>query len=185
MRDNHVHDRHREIISSVTTRLSWLSAFTPEQVVLRSAAAQIEDAYKLAESYAQDAERWHDECERSRATVKALEAAIATLDADRASLHAHLRAKTRADATAAATDLAVVSSGPTAGEVRFYKKHYAHRSYDVFIRVADCKCNRWQGGHAGHKAHDGIAKLEGNRTDWKTIHHCASCTGGGMWRVKW
>jgi hypothetical protein len=71
------------------------------------------------------------------------------------------------------------------GEVRFYKKHYATRSHDVMVRVPDGRCNRWQGAHAGHKAQEGTAKLEANRTAWKTIHHCASCTGGGMWRVRW
>jgi hypothetical protein len=75
----------------------------------------------------------------------------------------------------------VVSSLPRKNEVRFYKKRFEHRSYDV----ADCRCNRWQRGHSGDRARAGIAKLEGNRADWKTIQHCPSCTGGGMWRVRW
>jgi hypothetical protein len=84
-----------------------------------------------------------------------------------------------------AINAATLITAPIAGKVRFYKKRYATPSFDVLIRVPDCECNRWETGHAGHKAHAGIARLEGNRRNWKTIHHFESCQGGGMWRVRW
>jgi hypothetical protein len=70
-------------------------------------------------------------------------------------------------------------------EVRFYTKRFAHRSYDVLIRVPDRRCSRWESGRAADKAQDGIARLEGKRTVSTTIHHCASCAGGAIWSVRW
>jgi hypothetical protein len=79
----------------------------------------------------------------------------------------------------------MLSTAAVRGEVRFYKKRFAHRSHDLFIRVLDCRCNQRDSGNAAHKAQAGIARLEGKRADWATIHHCASCTGGGMWSIRW
>ena len=53
------------------------------------------------------------------------------------------------------------------------------------VRVQDCGCDNWQSAHAADKARKGIARLENDRIDWKTMQHCASCTGGGMWKVRW
>jgi len=55
----------------------------------------------------------------------------------------------------------------------------------MMVCVPDCGCNRWQGAQKADKAKKGIAKLENDRSDWKIIQHCASCTGGGMWKVRW
>ena len=74
---------------------------------------------------------------------------------------------------------------PKAGEIRFYKKRFSTQGHDIMRRVGDCGCNNWEGSHSADKARKGIAKLENNRDDWRTMQHCASCTGGGMWRVKW
>lgn len=74
--------------------------------------------------------------------------------------------------------------GPISGEVRFYKKTHSTAKHDVMQLVADCGCNRWQGANKADKAKKGIERYEG-RNDWKSIQHCGSCTGGGMWRVKW
>jgi hypothetical protein len=185
MRDNNLRDRHRDIVINVTNRLALPASVTQERVVLRPTAGAIEEVLELAESYAQDADRLRDQCAMTQETVRQLEAMVATLKADRASLLAHLGARMPMEATVPAAASAVVSTLPHRNEVRFYKKRFEHRSYDVFVRVADCRCNRWQRGHSGDKARAGIAKLEGNRTDWKTIQHCPSCTGGGMWRVRW
>ena len=170
-------------------RLRWRATLPDlERVALttpREAARSIEEVLRLAESYAHDADRLRDECRSFRERVEELEAVVARLKADRASLQVHLSARGRANAIAPAVESAVIAAAPVANEVRFYKKRYATPSHDVLIRVPDCGCNRWQGAHAGHKAREGIAKLEGGRMDWKTLHHCASCTGGGMWRVRW
>lgn len=76
-----------------------------------------------------------------------------------------------------------LDDGPQSGDIRFYKC-IKHKKIDVMEPVADCRCNSWQGANKADKAKKGIEKLEG-RNDWKTIQHCGSCTGGGMWRVKW
>lgn len=52
-------------------------------------------------------------------------------------------------------------------------------------RVNDCGHNAWQGANSADKAKKGIAHFENDRKDWKTIQHCGTCQGGGMWRVKW
>ena len=52
-------------------------------------------------------------------------------------------------------------------------------------RAIGARAEQLAGGHAGDKAKMGIAKLENSRNDWSKIHHCDSCTGGGMWRVTW
>jgi hypothetical protein len=74
--------------------------------------------------------------------------------------------------------------GPEPGEVRFYKKTHSTAKYDVMRIVNDCGCNCWQSANKADKARKGIERLEG-RNDWKTCQHCGSCTGGGMWRVRW
>ena len=71
------------------------------------------------------------------------------------------------------------------GDERFYKKHYDAPMHDIMLRVGDCGHNSWENAHSADKARKGIARLEGGRNDWKTVQHCASCTGGGMWRVRW
>jgi hypothetical protein len=146
-------------------------AFEPRHLVLRPTASDLEELIRLAESYAADVDQLRIECARFRARTEQLEVLVARLKAERASVPA--------------TDAAGAVRLPVRGEVRFYKKRYSTPSFDVLIRVPDCRCNRWSGGHAGHKAREGIARLEGNRTNWQTVQHCPSCTGGGMWRVKW
>lgn len=73
---------------------------------------------------------------------------------------------------------------PKRGETRFYKKTRSKDSYDVLVRVTDCGHNVWQGAAKADKAKKGIEKLEGTN-DWKSVSHCGTCTGGGMWKVKW
>jgi hypothetical protein len=170
MRDSSRPD-HREAATTVDVRLALDVAFEPRHLVLRPTASSLDELIQLADSYAADVDRLRVECARFRARNAQLEILVARLKAERTSV-----------AAAAATGLA---ARPVRGEVRFYKKRYSTPSYDVVIRVPDCGCNRWSGGHGGHKAREGIVRLEGNRTNWQTVQHCPSCTGGGMWRVKW
>lgn len=73
---------------------------------------------------------------------------------------------------------------PTPGEVRYYKKTHSKPTHDVLVRVADCGHSAWQNAAKADKAKKGVLKLEGS-THWKTIQHCGSCSGGGMWKVRW
>jgi hypothetical protein len=73
---------------------------------------------------------------------------------------------------------------PEPGEIRFYKKRYSKSGYDVFADRGDCGHNNWEAAHAADKARKGLKRLE-RRDDWQSLNHCASCTGGGVWRVRW
>jgi len=73
---------------------------------------------------------------------------------------------------------------PASGETRYYKKTHSKSSYDVLVRIDGCNHNSWQSAHKADKAKNGVEKLEGTR-EWKSIQHCGSCKGGGVWRVAW
>lgn len=163
---------------------------------LRERATSLGDYKELADSYAGDNDQLRAERTNLRAQITELEAQIAKLDADRQALQFQLRAANRAkaadDAESSADGIVPGDDGgagaigaPEADEIRFYKKTYSAPGHDMMVRVKDCGCNRWEGAHAAPKAEKGIAKLESGRSDWKLLQHCASCTGGGMWRVRW
>jgi hypothetical protein len=201
-------DRFRKQLRGLLFRAAALSVIRPREIdeirdaarrrvimTLRESATSLGEFEKLAESYAKDNDQLRAERTILQSQVEQLEAQIAKLEADRQALLTHLRAAKAApaEAEAAATDGIepeaaaddVVVAAPTSGEVRFYKKVYSRPTHDVMVRVQDCGCNNWQSGHAADKARKGIAKLENGSSDWKTMQHCASCTGGGMWKVRW
>ncbi len=76
------------------------------------------------------------------------------------------------------------SDPPQPGDVRFYKKINEAGDHDKFITVNDCNHNKWQSSKPADKARKGIIRHEG-KDDWKSMQHCAKCTGPGMWRVQW
>lgn len=76
------------------------------------------------------------------------------------------------------------SDSPLAGETRYYKKTHSKQAYDVLVRVTDCGHSSWQNSASADKARKGLERLE-KRNDWKNMQHCGSCTGGGLWRVRW
>lgn len=76
------------------------------------------------------------------------------------------------------------SARPNKGETRFYKKTTSKDAYDVMVRIADCGHSKWQGATKAEKAKKGLAKLEGSK-DWNKLWHCGTCTGGGVWKVRW
>jgi hypothetical protein len=149
----------------------------------------------LASSFATENDQLRAERASLRSQVQQLQNEVAKLEADREALLSHLRAAKAApaepedlaltDGIAPVIDKDVVIDGPTHDENRFYKKNYARPTHDVMVQVKDCGCNNWQNAHAADKARKGISKLEKGRSDWKNILHCASCTGGGMWKVRW
>ena len=73
---------------------------------------------------------------------------------------------------------------PIEGEIRFYKKTGSRGAYDRLIQVNDCGHNNWEGANKADKAWNGLKQLT-RRDDWDNMWHCASCTGGGMWKVRW
>ena len=84
-----------------------------------------------------------------------------------------------------APELDEADQPPIAGEMRFYKKTHSKPAYDILIRVGDCGHNAWQNAAKADKAKKGLARLLGGHREWRNLHHCASCTGGGVWRVQW
>jgi hypothetical protein len=79
---------------------------------------------------------------------------------------------------------AEIDDSPEPNEYRYYKKVSSGGKRDTMVRIQDCGCNNWRSAHKADKAENGIEKLEG-KSDWKTLHKCMSCTGGGVWRVRW
>ena len=170
------------------------AAETKAAASLRKHASSLEEYEQLADSYSQDNSNLRTERAQLRERVEDLQGQLARLEVDRQALLSHLRAAKAAPQEpneppdgdlAPAADVADAVGPPASGDVRFYKKRHDARSHDIMIRVPDCGCNNWEGGHAGDKAKKGIARLEGDRTNWKLLQHCASCTGGGMWKVRW
>jgi len=199
-------DRFRRHLRSTLFRAAALSVTRPREIddirdtvdrtaiaALRERATSLKEFEKLADSYAADNDQLRAERTELRAQVESLQGEVAKLDVDRQALLAHLQAARGTgdlvSATSTNTDVEPVADDleqpPQAGETRFYKKVHSRPVYDVMVRVADCGCNNWQSSHAADKARKGIARVEDNRSDWKSMHHCASCTGGGMWRVRW
>lgn len=170
------------------------AAARAEFAAVKARAKSLEDFQMLADSYAADNDALRKDLLRTREDVAQLQTAIARLESEKDGLAFHLR-QARAGAVPEpqgdelepdlSEDEAREVGPPTAGEVRFYKKRYAAPTHDVMVRVGDCGHGAWQGAGKADKAKKGIAKLEGSRQDWEAVHHCGTCTGGGMWRVQW
>lgn len=73
---------------------------------------------------------------------------------------------------------------PKKGEVRFYKKTRNGGKADKMAQTSDCGHTSWQASHGADKARKGLTRLL-ERDDWKSLQHCGTCTGGGLWRVEW
>lgn len=202
-------ERFRSQLRSIVFRAAALSVTRPREIdeihaaararaiaVLKERASSLEEYRELADSYASDNDRLRSDQTALQVQIEELKGQVAKLESDRQALLAHLRAAKGTVPTEAATtpadviapsadDAAGEEPAPEPGEVRFYKKAYSRPTHDVMIRVQDCGCNTWEGAHAADKARKGIARMEKGCDNWKSIQHCASCTGGGMWRVRW
>jgi hypothetical protein len=164
---------------------------------MKERASSLQDYRDFAEMYAEENERLREKIVSLQAKAEQLQMQTIELEDAREALLARLEnaeVQLRYRRPEAAQEIAPDSvdepqNGPVAdpleGEERFYKKVYSGPSHDVLERVADCGCNNWQGAHGADKAKKGIARLENGRNDWKKIQHCGSCTGGGMWKVRW
>lgn len=198
-------DRFRRQLRGLIFRASALSVVRPREVdeireaharraftELRKQATSLAEYEDLANSYAADNDQLRRELMDARSQVGDLQEQVRKLECDKLALKAHLTAKDAPEDAEEEGDIApggdeseAVLAEPTSGETRFYKKVGARPMHDVMAHVQDCGCNRWEGAHKADKAKKGISKLENGRNDWQTVQHCAACTGGGMWRVRW
>jgi hypothetical protein len=72
---------------------------------------------------------------------------------------------------------------PGAGEVRYYKKHFARvRGGDKLLDWHDCRHNCWVIARDAPQAEIGVAKLESG-AQWSKLEKCDRCAGGGVWRA--
>jgi len=203
---NGIRDHFRNQLRGLVFRAAALSIVRPSEIDdIRDAASQgmvtdlrhrarsLEEYKELANRYAADNELLRRERGGLRAQVEELQKQAVKLEGDCCALQAHLRAANAMPGAAEESNDIPPSAEaeedkitePSAGETRFYKKVGSRPTHDVMVNMPDCGCNRWQNAHRADKARKGIAKLENDRTDWKSMQHCGSCTGGGMWRVRW
>src|SRR5690606_36121146 len=115
-----------------------------------------------------------------------LETKLADAKATISRLYGQLQEATHREATEspAKSPEAGAPDKPKPGEVRFYKKTHSKSNYDVLVPIPDCGHTSWQNAAKADKAKKGIIRLQGS-DDWSQVQHCGSCTGGGVWRVKW
>ncbi len=71
-----------------------------------------------------------------------------------------------------------------AGELRYYKKIGKKGDADDLVVTGSCNHNSWKAAFKAIQAEKGLLRVEGRR-DWKSMHHCSTCKGGGRWRVQW
>jgi hypothetical protein len=191
-------ERFRRQLRNLLMKTSALSVVRPSDIdsirqaaarraltELKSRAASQLDYEQLAESYA----RSHDDLRLENEELRRqLDAALSRAnELERRSRYIEQKAQAGASTTTITPEEEEDSADrpPSRGEVRFYKKRFDAPGHDIMIRVSDCGCNNWESANTADKAKKGIAKLENGRNQWRSLRHCASCTGGGMWRVEW
>jgi len=163
---------------------------------LRQRANSLQEYKELADTYATANDQLQAERVELASQVEQLKAEIVKIEAAKRALLAHLQqTKVAPESLQGLTESEEIlpesgigddaAAAPKPGDTRFYKKKYSRPAHDVMISVGDCGCNNWQSAHSADKARKGISRLENGRTDWRTLHHCASCTGGGVWMVRW
>lgn len=157
---------------------------------LKTKASSLEEFKEIADSYAIDNDKLRGELVSRDADVERLREEMQRLESDKQALIFSLgQAKAPTDEVVEvepdAPELDEADQPPIPGEMRFYKKTHSKPAYDVLVRVGDCGHNAWQNSAKADKAKKGLARLLGEHREWKNLHHCASCTGGGVWRVQW
>lgn len=120
------------------------------------------------------------------ASKRDLETQLAEAKATISRLYGQLQVAAQSEATESPAEEKEASAPdkPKPGEVRFYKKTHSKSNYDVLVPIPDCGHTSWQNAAKADKAKKGIIRLEGS-SDWSQVQHCGTCTGGGVWRVKW
>jgi hypothetical protein len=160
---------------------------------LRERAHSLEEYKELAGLYANENEALREDNKSLHVRIDELESDVSRLQFAKQSLQSHLSTQKESHDEGEYEEISPdpVSNNdenvhpPGPGEIRYYKKKFDTPSHDIMIRRPACGCNNWKAAHKADKAWKGVAKLEGGREDWKKFQHCASCTGGGMWKVTW
>jgi hypothetical protein len=133
---------------------------------------------ELAKLYVDENEELKNELEKTKSEIASL--------SGRAEMAEYALSQLKAAEPSAEAEFSEppASGEPQQGEERFYKKTHSKTAYDVLVRVDGCGHTTWQSATKADKAKKGVERLE-SRNDWKSIQHCACCTGGGMWKVRW
>ena len=156
---------------------------------LRAKASSLAEFKDIAESYAADNDKLRRELAARDTELDQLRDAMQRLEADKQALLFQLgQAKATSETVEVEPDAPEEDEAdlpPTPGEVRFYKKTHSKQTYDVLVRVGDCGHTAWQSAAGADKAKKGLARLLGDHREWKSLQHCGSCTGGGMWKAQW
>jgi len=124
-----------------------------------------------------------EENEELKAEVAQLKADLSELSG-RAEVAEYALSQVKSKDPLVADISATDDDSPFDGETRYYKKIHSKPAHDVLVRVTDCGHSSWQNSAGADKARKGVERLE-KRGDWKSMQHCGSCTGGGLWRVRW
>ena len=145
---------------------------------LREQARSRADYQELAESYSKENDQLRADLLEARKELDELR------DQVRRQSWLLQRQTTEPDDIPPVDQTAEDENPPSSGEVRFYKKISSTRSYDILVQRGDCGHNKWQPAHKADKAAKGVVRLE-KAEGWKSMAHCAQCTGGGVWKVVW
>lgn len=202
-----IRDRLRNQLRTRLLRAAALSVVRPTEIDdirgvanrrvfadMQARANSLEDFRKIADSYAAENDALRKQSSDLQQRADELETQLAEFESLHGALLARienaelqLRYRETADKEVPPDrdlDGRVANTPPCDGEVRFYKKHFSAPGHDIMNRVDDCGCNNWESANKADKARKGICRLE-CRNEFKSMHHCSSCGGGGMWKVKW
>lgn len=181
-------------IRNATTRAEYASLQAKAKALeeLKAKATSLEELQVLAEQhadlYAADNAQLRQQLEERDVRLEDLEDQLKRAETENQNLRVQLQyassASSDEELAPDAPEVEEANEFPEPGEIRFYKKHHDIPSRDVMLRIADCAHSTWQGAAGADKAKKGIAHLEGTN-EWKTVQHCGTCKGGGVWRVKW
>lgn len=197
-RDGEAESRFRKQIRRRIMSVSALTILPPKEIHeiqsasarkrltdLEGKASSSDDALELAQSYLDEAEKLrientelHEKLSLAITRAENAEAVFGNLTRTEQELDSEDRVGSGSEQDER------YHSSPEPGEIRFYKKVRNTPSHDLLTHVADCKHTSWQPAHKAEKAKKGVEKLEGVNS-WDVIHHCGTCKGGGVWRVKW
>lgn len=190
-RDGKGLNRFRAMLRRLVMSTSSLSITPPRSIreiheaVIRQRLENIKSRLAANSEELEIARLYITENQDLKAQIEQLEAELARTSA-RAETAEHALSQLKApevtdDEQASSTE---ERREPNSGDIRFYKKIHSNNAYDILVEVDDCGHTSWQGSNKADKARKGLERLTG-RGDWKSLQHCGSCTGGGMWKVRW
>lgn len=162
-------------------------------LILSATAVSVSAPKKIRELREGSAARaLNDKLQSSAERITSLETSVSDLTAKLEDSEHQIRLLThklqQATAVNDITEAAAASNDdedqpPRKGETRFYKKIANAGKADKMAQTNDCGHATWQSSHGAHKARKGLIRLLKNQ-EWKSLHHCGTCTGGGVWKVE-